>query len=61
MAALEFVDKRGLSKISKQSWLERVCETPAGKAHRGGSWTARGKRVPVVEIEIRGFINPNKN
>ena len=29
------------------------CETPAGKARRGGFRTARGKRVPGVEIIIR--------
>ncbi|MBR8645571.1 hypothetical protein KEH51_20360 [[Brevibacterium] frigoritolerans] len=23
--------------------------------------TARGKRVPGVEIDVRGFINPHKN
>ncbi|MGG0249705.1 hypothetical protein ABEY24_15335, partial [Peribacillus frigoritolerans] len=42
--------------------LERVFETPAGKARlggdpagesRGGSPTARGKRVPGVEINVQ--------
>ena len=44
-------------------------ETPAGKAwpretpqaRRGGSLTARGKRVPEVEITVPGLINPYKN
>ncbi|MFJ5748033.1 hypothetical protein ACQKOM_00715 [Peribacillus frigoritolerans] len=34
---------------------------PAGARRRGGSRTARGKRVPGVEIDVRGFINPHKN
>jgi len=47
---------------NKVDWNER-CETPAGKARqretpqaqrrRGGSRTARGKRVPGVEINVR--------
>ncbi|MEC0298873.1 hypothetical protein [Peribacillus frigoritolerans] len=46
----------------KQSCLERKVETPAGIAspretpqaqvRRGGSRTARGKRVPEVEINV---------
>ncbi|MBX9955740.1 hypothetical protein H7T43_12545 [Peribacillus simplex] len=34
-------------------------ETP--QARRGGSLTARGKRVPEVEIDVPGLINPYKN
>ena len=31
---------------------------PTG-ACRGGLRTARGKQVPGVEIDVRGFINPH--
>ena len=50
--------------------MERVCETPAGKAspgetpqaqrRRGGSRTARGKRVPVEEINVQ-IVQTAKN
>ncbi|MGE7682476.1 hypothetical protein [Bacillus simplex] len=35
----------------------RLRETPQAKKRRGGSRTARGKRVPEVEINVP-FTNP---
>ncbi len=56
--------------INKVDWNGRH-ETPAGNAspgetpqaqkRRGGSRTARGKRVPGVEINGSSFTNPQKN
>ncbi|MCO0600711.1 hypothetical protein NGI46_25625, partial [Peribacillus butanolivorans] len=36
-------------------------ETPQAQRRRGGSLTARGKRVPGVEINVRIFTTPQKN
>ncbi|MFC9600066.1 hypothetical protein ACFTQL_19665, partial [Peribacillus butanolivorans] len=36
-------------------------ETPQAQRRRGGSLTARGKRVPEVEINVRIFTPPQKN
>ncbi|MFB7641293.1 hypothetical protein, partial [Peribacillus butanolivorans] len=53
--------------LKQVNWNGR-CETPAGKAcpretpqaqrRRGGSLTARGKRVPYVPINVRIFTSP---
>jgi hypothetical protein len=61
------VIKEFFFKNSPVDWNGRY-ETPAGKARhgrphrrlrRGGSRTARGKRVPVVEINV-SFYKPSK-
>ncbi|MGE7904624.1 hypothetical protein ACQKNS_09555 [Peribacillus sp. NPDC094092] len=64
----EFRQKGTIQKL-KLSGVERRARTPAGKRvqgnpagakRRGGSRTARGKRVPGVEINLHIALTPKK-